>query len=89
MVFSSKQNIINGKSITLLSDYLNAKTKAVFADCDFSNNKQITDCVPQSSVLRPLLYIIYTVLLICGNDIADNLLSITRQFAANSSFAPS
>ena len=60
-------------------DYLsNRSQKVVIRSCT-SNSRGIHAGIPQGSVLRPLLLLIYV------NDILDSLLSLTRLFADDSS----
>jgi len=53
----------------------------VFINQTFSETIFITAGVPQGSVLGPLLFLIYV------NDISENLLSLTRLFADDTSLA--
>ena len=46
-----------------------------------SNPRPVTAGVPQDSVLGPLFFLVYV------NDIADNLISISRLFADDTSIA--
>jgi hypothetical protein len=62
--------------------FMNANSK-VFIGSESSETKLIKAGVPQGSVLGPLLFLIYV------NDIADNLLSLTRLFADDSSLSVS
>ena len=81
VLFELRQNGIDCKLLQWLKSCLNnRKQKVTFKSCAFSINSILAG-VPQAPVLGPLLF------LICFNDIAKQLLSLTRIFAAdNSSF---
>ena len=64
----------------MLNSYLSQrKQKVCFKSC-YSGLKSIFAGVPQGSVLGPLLFLVYYI-----NDIAKQLLSLTRLFADDSS----
>lgn len=83
LLFKLRQNGINGALHNWIKNYLSARCQKVFVGPAFSDTKSIQAGVPQGSVLGPLLFVIYV------NDIADNLISITRLFADDSSLAQS
>ena len=62
-----------------LSDYLDNRMQQVMLKDKTSAFRKINAGVPQGSVLGPLLFLIYI------NDIADNLQSLTRLFADDTS----
>ena len=79
LLFKLRQNGIDGKLLRWLNSYLtNRKQKVTLKSCA-STIKSILAGVPQGSVLGPLLFLVYI------NDIAKQLLSLTRLFADDSS----
>ncbi|MEW8548105.1 MAG: reverse transcriptase family protein, partial [Candidatus Thiodiazotropha sp.] len=74
-----QQNGVTGELLLWFSDYLSDRTQSVVLNSVTSSKKQITAGVPQGSVLGPLLFLVYV------NDISENLLSLTRLFADDSS----
>ena len=79
LLFKLRQNGIDGKLLQWLNSYLtNRKQKVTLKPCA-STLKSIFAGVPQGSVLGPLLFLVYI------NDIAKQLLSLTRLFADDSS----
>ncbi len=81
LLFKLRQNGISGVLVNWVSSYLQNRSQRVFVGSTLSDEKQINAGVPQGSVLGPLLFLIYV------NDIAAQLLSITRLFADDSSLA--
>ncbi len=72
---------MNGHVLDWVENYLTGRKQSVCIRSTASDTKSITAGVPQGSVLGPLLFLIYV------NDITDNLLSIARLFADDSSLA--
>lgn len=70
-----------GNFLNWLTDYLSNRTQQVIIKNNRSNIGNITAGVPQGSVLGPLLFLIYI------NDIADELESLARLFADDTSLA--
>ena len=81
LLFKLKQNGINGRLIDWIENYLSDRTQKVFIASSMSNPKHTSAGVPQGSVLGPLFLQVYV------NDIIDNLFSITRLFADDTSLA--
>ena len=81
LLFKLKQNGIHGRLIDWIENYLSDRTQKVFIGSSMSNPKHTSAGVPQGSVLGPLFFLVYV------NDIIDNLLSITRLFADDTSLA--
>ncbi len=79
--FKLRQNGINGNVLHWIENYLANRNQYVSLRSTTSDIKQISAGVPQGSVLGPLLFLIYV------NDITENLLSITRLFADDSSLS--
>ena len=67
----------------LLENYITDRHQCVFINASLSNTLFTNAGVPQGSVLGPIMFLIYI------NDIADNLVSITRLFADDTSLSSS
>ncbi len=76
-----KQNGIRGGLLEWVENYLTDRKQLVTIKSTESGIKPINAGVPQGSVLGPLLFLVYV------NDITENLLSITRLFADDSSLS--
>ena len=79
LIFKLKQNGIEGAFLDWLADYLSNRKQCVVLKSTCSDLKEVQAGVPQGSVLVPLLFIVYV------NDIAGQLLSLTKLFADASS----
>ena len=79
LLFKLKQNGINGKLLSWISNYLSNRKQKVIVKSSSSSLQVVTAGVPQGFVLGPLLFLIYV------NDIAESVLSLTRLFADDSS----
>ena len=79
LMFKFRQNRIEGKLSECINSYLSQRKQKVGIKSCFSVLKFIFAGVPQGSVLGPLFF------LVCINDIAKHLLSLTRLFADDSS----
>ncbi len=80
-MFKLKQNGIRGGLLEWVENYLTDRKQLVTIKSTESGIKPINAGVPQGSVLGPLLFLVYV------NDITENLLSITRLFADDSSLS--
>ena len=74
-----EQHEISGDFLRWISSYLSNRTQSVVLYSVTSTAKSTSAGVPQGSVLGPLLFLMYV------NDIFENLLSLTRLFADDSS----
>ena len=74
-----RQNGIGGKILEWLNSYLSKRKQKVGLKSYFSGLKSIFAGVPQGSVLVPILFLVYI------NDIAKDLLGLTRLFENDSS----
>ena len=72
---------IEGNLHKWFSSYLQERKHRVVMKDSYSSLSTVQAGVPQGSVLGPLLFIIYI------NDIAENLLSLCRLFADDTSFS--
>ena len=81
LIFKLKQNGITGNLLIWLKSYLINRKQMVRVGNDVSSILGTNAGVPQGSVLGPLLFLIYV------NDISDNIISLTRLFADDSSLA--
>ena len=81
LLFKLKQNGISGNILHWIESYLSNRTQKVFVGSAKSQSLEVNAGVPQGSVLGPLFFLIYV------NDIVENLLSITRLFADDTSLS--
>ena len=79
LLFKLRQNGIKGKFLDWISNYLSSRKQRLLINSSMSDETTVGAGVPQGSVLGPLLFLIYV------NDISENLLSLTRLFADDSS----
>ena len=79
LLFELSQNCIKGKILDWISNYLSSRKQRVLIFSSMSDETTVGAGVPQGSVLGPLLFLVYV------NDISENLLSLTRLFAHDSS----
>ena len=79
LLFKLKSYGVEGKAYKILKDYLSNRKQRVLLNGQFSSWLPINAGVPQSSVLGPLLFLIYI------NDLSDNLISESKLFADDTS----
>ena len=72
---------VDGKLFKWFESYISSRKQCVFINNSKSPLVNTNAGVPQGSVLGPLLFLLYV------NDIADNLLSLTRLFADDTSLS--
>ena len=70
---------INGKLLKWLKDYISERKQQVLLNNSISSLGTLKAGVPQGSVLGPLLFLLFI------NDIADDIQSLVRLFADDSS----
>jgi hypothetical protein len=81
LLYKLKQCGIDGKILLWIENYLCSRKQVVTIGSSISKENVINAGVPQGSILGPLFFLIYV------NDIANNLLSVTRLFADDTSLA--
>ena len=79
LLFKLRQNGIKGNLLAWICNYLASRKQRVQINSSTSSLLSVNAGVPQGSVLGPLLFLVYV------NDIAENLLSLVRLFADDSS----
>ena len=79
LLFKLRQNGIKGNLLAWISNYLSSRKQSVQINSATSSLISVNAGVPQGSVLGPLLFLVYV------NDIGENLLSLVRLFADDSS----
>lgn len=79
VVFNLKCNGISGNLLSFIQNYLSARHQRVVLNGKESSWMALKAGVPQSSVLGPLLFLVYI------NDLTDNISSDMRLFADDSS----
>jgi hypothetical protein len=72
---------VDGKLFKWFESYISSRKQCVFINNSKYPLVNPNAGVPQASVLDPLLFLLYV------NDIADNLLSLTRLFADDTSLS--
>ena len=76
-----KQQRVRGSILNWISNYLSHREQRVIVGQSYSRGKHVKAGMPQGSVLGPLLFLVYV------NDITQNVLSIIRLFANDTSLA--
>ena len=79
LTFKLKQNRVTGDLLNILIDFLKERKQRVVLNGQHSKWSNISACVPQGSILGPLLFLIYI------NDLSDNLSSNPKLFADDTS----
>ena len=74
---------IDGDLLLWFEDYLRNRKQRVAIDGVYSSWRDVLAGVPQGSILGPLLFLIFV------NDIVDNIVTIIRLFADDTSLAHS
>ena len=74
-----KQNRIAGTLLNTLADFVKDKKQKVVLNCQNSQWVIVEAGVPQGSILRPLLFLIYI------NDLFENLVLNPKLFTADTS----
>ena len=75
LIFKLKQNVIYGNLLNLLCDFLRNRKYRVLLNGQVSDWSDVRAGVPQGSILRPLLFLIYI------NDLSEGLSSNPKLFA--------
>ena len=79
LIFKLKQNGISGNLLNLLCDFLRNRKQRVLLNGQVSGWSDVTAGVPQSSILGPLLFLIYI------NNLSEGLSSNTKLLADDTS----
>ena len=80
-MFKLRQYRVNGQLLACIRNYISHRQQSVSVGSAKSLSRPVNAGVPQGSVLGPLFFFVYV------NDIIDNLLSISRLVADDTSLA--
>ena len=79
LIFKLKQNDISDKILNIITDFLSFRKQQVVLNGQASPSVSIEAGVPQGSILRPLLFLIYI------NNLSDDLSTNAKLFADDKS----
>ena len=79
LLYKFKQNGVSGNLLDTSTDFLNSRKQRVALNGQFSLWTSIEAGVPQGSILRPLLFLIYI------NDLSDDLMANVKLFVDDTS----
>ena len=79
LIYKLKQNGISGNIFDTITYLLNSRKQGVALNGQFSSWTSTEAGVPQGSILGPLLFLIYI------NDLSDDLITIVKLFADDTS----
>ena len=79
LIYKLKQNGVTGDLLDTLNNFLKERKQRVFVNGQYSTWKNFEAGVPQGSIVRPLLFLIYI------NDLPENLVSNPKLFAHDTS----
>ena len=80
LIFTMRQNGNCGEMIDILEDFLRDRKQKVVLNGQCSSWVEIRAGIPQRSILRPLLFLIYV------NDLSNDINSKCKLFADHKSF---
>ena len=80
IILKLKQNVISSKLLSVLSEFLKKRKQRITLNWQVSSWIGVNAGVPQESILRRLLLLVYI------NDLADGLSSNPKLFANDASF---
>ena len=79
LIFKLQENGISGKLLLLLKDFLKSRKQRVVLNGQHASWRDVNARVPQGSILRPLLFLVYI------NDLSNGLKSNPKLFTDDTS----